>query len=113
MAIGHAVAYATARDAGVPQPLLDLYVCNVVRSNSAWFSELGGLKREQQQENETRALRAALPDLESYLERLAVKDYVRATILSDDIWKQSLQSFPHFRPDTTGVSPGPVLEARL
>ncbi|KIK57425.1 hypothetical protein GYMLUDRAFT_86860 [Collybiopsis luxurians FD-317 M1] len=86
-AIGHAMAYAAAQDANLPQPILDMYECSVIRQDPAWYSENAGLNRMAQRHREDAAVTAALPDLEAYLDALRIKDYVSAPIVSDAAWK--------------------------
>ncbi len=38
-ALGHAFAYSAAKKANVPQPILDVYECAVIRQDPAWYSE--------------------------------------------------------------------------
>ncbi len=46
-AIGHAMAYSAATKARLPQPILDLYECAVIRQDPAWYSEHGISRMEQ------------------------------------------------------------------
>lgn len=98
LAIGHASAYAAARAAGVPRPLLDLYECGVMRGYSAWFSEEAGVPHKMQRQREVDALRAAVPDLEVYVERFGVGGAVRAAIVDDRTWKGCIGQMEAFRP---------------
>ncbi|TBU21819.1 hypothetical protein BD311DRAFT_677453, partial [Dichomitus squalens] len=92
IALGHAMAYAAARDSGrIPQPLLALYETSVMRAYSAWFSEDLGVPLAQQRQQETDALRAALPDLPLFARELGVGNYVRSSILDDATWERSVR----------------------
>lgn len=91
-AIGHAMAYAAARDSGhVPASLLAIYEAGVVRDYSAWFSEVAGVSVVQQRQRETDALRGALADLPQFAQALGVQEYVRASIVDDATWKKTVQ----------------------
>jgi len=85
-AIGHALAYAAAVDAGVPKPVLQVYHAAVVRQDSAWYVE-NGLSRVQQRIEEDKAIKAFMPHLVEYLESLGVENYVNAPIVSERAWK--------------------------
>lgn len=93
-AIGHALAYSAAVRAGIPQPILDVYQCAVVRQDPAWYSEEGRLGRMQQRMQEDAALTRFLPDLSSYLDQLNIEKYVTAPIVSDAVWKAYLPELP-------------------
>ncbi|KAG6833146.1 hypothetical protein H0H87_010860 [Tephrocybe sp. NHM501043] len=93
-AIGHALAYSAALRANLPQPILDVYECAVIRQDSAWYSEEGGLSRLTQRRREDAAVSAMLPDLSSYLEQLEIAKYVQAPIVTDAGWKDYLADLP-------------------
>ncbi|KAF5339568.1 hypothetical protein D9611_011500 [Ephemerocybe angulata] len=95
-AIGHALAYSAGVKAGLPQPILDVYQCAVVRQDSAWYSEDGHLSRMRQRLQEDAALTAFLPGLSSYMTQLNVEDYVTAPIVSDAAWKAYLPELPSY-----------------
>lgn len=83
-AIGHRMVYEAALDAGVHRPLLDLYEAGIVKLDPAWYSESAGVSRVAQREMEDRAVTAAVPHLERYLEETEAADYVRAPMLSKE-----------------------------
>ncbi|KAG6837394.1 hypothetical protein H0H93_010012 [Arthromyces matolae] len=93
-AMGHALAYSAALRANLPQPILDVYECAVIRQDSAWYSEQGGLSRIAQRRREDAAVTAMLPDLSSYLEQLDIANYVQAPIVTDAGWKDYLAALP-------------------
>lgn len=95
-AIGHALAYSAAARAGIPQPILDVYQCAVIRQDSAWYSEEGRLSRMQQRMQEDKALTLFMPELPSYLDQLGIEKYVNAPIVSDVAWKAYVPELPSY-----------------
>ncbi|KAJ3763918.1 acyl-CoA oxidase [Lentinula raphanica] len=95
-AIGHAMAYAAAQEAKLPQPILDIYECSVIRQDPAWYSENAGLNRMAQRLREDVVITAALPELGTYLDALQIEDYVSAPIVSDAGWKEYVASLPRY-----------------
>lgn len=110
MAHGHACAYSAARRAGVSQVLLDLYECAAIRGDPCWFSENAGITRAEQRAREGAALRAAVPDVEQYLEDLDVGYAVRASIVSDAAWLGQVERMPKYKGNAqsgiSGIIPG-------
>ncbi|KAJ3927241.1 MAG: acyl-CoA oxidase [Lentinula lateritia] len=100
-AIGHAMAYAAAGEAKIPQPILDIYECSVIRQDPAWYSENVGLNRMAQRRREDAAVKAALPNLNAYLDALRIEDYVSAPIVSDEGWKNYVISLPRHTGNAT------------
>ena len=95
-AIGHALAYSAAVDAGVAQPLLDVFECGVIRLDAVWYSECAGLSSFEQRMREDRASAAVMPRLQEYLRELNVARYVRAPIVSDAEWKAYVKLLPTY-----------------
>ncbi|KAF8228423.1 acyl-CoA oxidase [Tricholoma matsutake] len=93
-AIGHALAYSAALKAKLPQPILDVYECAVIRQDPAWYSEEAYLSRMKQRIREDAAISSILPDLASYISQLNIEKYVSAPIVSDVAWKEYLRSLP-------------------
>ena len=93
-AIGHALAYSAAVDAGIPQPLLDVFECAVIRLDAIWYSESAGLSSFEQRMREDRASAAVMPHLDQYLRDLNIARYVRAPIVSDADWKAYFKLLP-------------------
>ncbi|KAK1149714.1 hypothetical protein N8T08_005268 [Aspergillus melleus] len=56
---------AITQNAGIDPKLIELYESGVIKEDSAWYSEQGGLSRKAQFEMEAKAADALLPDLES------------------------------------------------
>lgn len=98
-AVGHALAYSEALKSGLPQPILDVYECAIVRRDSAWYTEKGGVTRIQQRVKEDMAVSSFMPHLEEFLEQLDIAKYVSAPILSDSAWKEYVQGLPAFTGD--------------
>lgn len=113
-AIGHALAYSAAVKAQLPQPILDVYKCAIVRQDPAWYSEERRISRLQQRLQEDAALTSFLPHLPIYLDQLNIEKYVTAPIVSDAAWKAYL---PHLSSYTGSASPpisvGPQFLAML
>lgn len=95
-AIGHRMAYDAAVKAKINPDLLALYVAGVVKHDSSWYVEHLALGRRAQQEMEDRALTAALPKLEEFLEATNARPYCIAPIVSDDAWERFVDNLPHF-----------------
>ncbi|KAF9269856.1 acyl-CoA oxidase [Marasmius fiardii PR-910] len=95
-AIGHAMAYAAGVEGKLPQAILDIYECSVIRQDPAWFSEQVGLTRMDQRRREDAAISSALPRLDAYLQDLGIENYVSAPIVSDASWKAYASSLPTY-----------------
>lgn len=95
-AIGHRMAYEAAVRAKVNPDLLALYVAGVVKHDASWYVEHLALGRRAQQEMEDRALTAALPKLEEFLETTGARPYCIAPIVSDESWARFVENLPHF-----------------
>lgn len=96
-AIGHALAYSAALHSGLPKQILDIYECAVIRRDPAWYSENAGLTRLAQRIREDKAVSAAMPHLEGYLDDLGIEEYVLAPIVSDKAWKEYVGAMPVYR----------------
>lgn len=92
--LGHARAYACALDAGVPAPLLRLFECYIVKLDFAWYAEHEGVMGEAFRAMEDEAVRAALPHLQAYVDRLDARRWVTAPILNDASWSKWLDVLP-------------------
>ena len=93
-AIGHGLAYSAALKAKLPQPILDVYECAVIRQDPAWYSEEAGLSRMKQRIREDAAVSSMVPNLASYISQLNIEKYVSAPIVSDTTWKEYLELLP-------------------
>ncbi|KAJ7153925.1 acyl-CoA oxidase [Mycena crocata] len=94
-AIGHALAYSAALKKKVPQPLLDMYECTVIRMDPAWYSE-AGVSRLDQRLREDRVIVAMLPDINRYVYNLQVEELVDAPIASPERWKKYAAGLPTY-----------------
>ncbi|KAF7335727.1 Acyl-CoA oxidase [Mycena venus] len=94
-AIGHALAYSAALKDNLPQPLLDMFECAVIRQDPAWYCE-AGIGRLEQRVREDRAISSMLPDMKVYLANLNVEDLITAPIESDESWKKYAAGLPTY-----------------
>ena len=85
-AIGHRMAYDAATAAGVRLCLINLYVLNVIKLDSAWYAEHAGLGRAAQLDAEAAAHDAVLPLLGELVQEMDLSPYVTAPIVSDGAW---------------------------
>ncbi|KAH9921831.1 hypothetical protein B0H21DRAFT_177663 [Amylocystis lapponica] len=99
VALGHAYAYAAARDAGLPQPLLDLFECAVMKLDAAWYAEHAGIGEDARMMREDAAVRAALPHIREYADALDVRRWVTAPIVSDKAWEAWVKQLRSHRGD--------------
>lgn len=95
-AIGHRAAYDAAVAQGVRSCLVDLYVANVVKLDSAWYAEHAGLGWRAQQEMLTRAMDEVLPILGELVNEMDMFAYVNAPIVSDESWAAFVESLKVF-----------------
>ena len=99
-AIGHRMAYDAARAANVRGCLVDLYVANVVKLDSSWYSEHAALSRTAQRAAEEAAHDAVLPLLGELVREMDVFAYVNAPIASDGAWDAFVDELKVFRGDS-------------
>ncbi|KAF9044414.1 acyl-CoA oxidase, partial [Panaeolus papilionaceus] len=95
-AIGHAMAYTAAVQAGLPKAVLDIYECAVMRQDSAWYSEEARITRMQQRLREDAAISSFMPQLDYFLEQLNIDKYVTAPIVSNKSWQDYVATLPVF-----------------
>ncbi|KAJ5513630.1 hypothetical protein N7463_003182 [Penicillium fimorum] len=62
-AIGHRIAFEAAQEANLDLKLIDMYAIGVIKEDSAWYAEQGGLSRATKMEMESQAADALLPAL--------------------------------------------------
>jgi acyl-CoA oxidase len=98
-AIGHALAYDSARRAGIDQKLLDVYTSFIMSMDPGWFISTGGYSTEDMDHFQSRAIRGMLPDLERYLDDLKVDRYVRSPLVKEDGWAKYYPRLPKFTGD--------------
>lgn len=85
-AVGHRMAYEAAQQAGIDQKILDLYESGVIKQDSAWYTEQGGLSREIQREMEAQAADALIPELVDIMRDSGMQEYCTAPMTSKDLW---------------------------
>ncbi|KAG2004677.1 acyl-CoA oxidase [Coprinopsis cinerea AmutBmut pab1-1] len=99
-AIGHAMAYSAAVEAGMPKAILDVYECAVIRQDPAWYSEVLGITRMQQRIREDAAVTSFMQHLPDYLIQLDIENYVQAPIVTDQGWKSYVSLLPKYSGDS-------------
>lgn len=85
-AVGHRMAYEAAIDANIDMSLLNLYESGVVKQDSAWYAEQGGLSREVQREMEAQAVDVLLPQMKDLLFASGVQACSNAPMTSKTLW---------------------------
>ena len=85
-AVGHALAYSAALDAGIPQPLLDVFESLVISLDEGWYVEHAGLTQEKRILLQDRAVLSALPHIKEYVDVLDLRKYENVPIKSDEVW---------------------------
>ncbi|KAF8919514.1 acyl-CoA oxidase [Mucidula mucida] len=96
-AIGHRMAYDAAVAEQVPQPLIDLYVCNVIQKDIGWYLETGILTRARAADLTNAAVKAAEPKMNDYVDGMGVAPYVKAPILAEATWNRFVDNMYTFR----------------
>ena len=95
-AIGHRMAYEAAIDANVDPSLLNLYESVVLKEDSAWYVEQGGLSREIQREMEAQAVDVLLPRMNDLLRASGVQPYSNAPMTSKMLWNDFVSGLEVF-----------------
>ncbi|KAJ5623247.1 Acyl-CoA dehydrogenase/oxidase [Penicillium lividum] len=98
-AIGHRMAYESALEANIDIKLLNLYESGVMKEDSAWYVEKGGLSREIQREMEAQAADALLPQLKDLLIASGVQPYSNAPMTSKALWNDFVSGLEVFSGD--------------
>ncbi|RDA87725.1 hypothetical protein CP532_1789 [Ophiocordyceps camponoti-leonardi (nom. inval.)] len=83
-AIGHRMAYESAKKAGIAPEALTLFETGAVLQDPAWYVENCGLSRTRQLDMEARAVNGLLPMVDVVLDSWDVEPFCRAPILSDE-----------------------------
>ncbi|KAB8237929.1 acyl-CoA dehydrogenase NM domain-like protein [Aspergillus alliaceus] len=86
-AVGHRMAYEAAAKAGVPSDLLSLYKIGVMLHDPSWYVQHTNATRESMFAEESRALDAVLPRLNTLLDQTGAERYCTSPILSHDSWE--------------------------
>ncbi|KAJ3543335.1 hypothetical protein NM688_g5865 [Phlebia brevispora] len=106
MSLGSAAAYSSALDAGVSQPLLDLFECAMIKMDLVWYSEYAGVSAADFRIREDNTVRAALPKLKGYIDGFGIRPWVTAPIVSDEAWNGWMLAFTaHRSSELANVSP--------
>ncbi|PLB46467.1 acyl-CoA dehydrogenase NM domain-like protein [Aspergillus steynii IBT 23096] len=100
-AIGHRIALEAAQSAGIDSKLLALYESEVIREDSAWYAEQGGLSRKAQIEMEAKAADALLPDLERLVQETGARAYSNAPMASEKVWDEFVAGLEGFFGDAS------------
>ncbi|KAJ6546340.1 acyl-CoA dehydrogenase NM domain-like protein [Mycena sp. CBHHK59/15] len=103
-ALGHRIAYDAAVSLGVEKCLIDLYVVNCIRLDSAWYVEHAGLTQHIQLDMESAAIEAVLPRMSDLIENMGVEAYATAPITSQDSWDQFVASLETFHTEKAIIS---------
>lgn len=92
--MGYRMAHDAAVDQGVSQCLIDLYLINAIKTDSAWYVERNIFTRQTIMRMEDAALSAALPRLDELLAAMEVEPYVSSPIISDEHWEEFSKTLP-------------------
>ncbi|KAG2135959.1 acyl-CoA dehydrogenase NM domain-like protein [Suillus clintonianus] len=114
--MGHRMAYDAAIDQGVSQYLIDLYLINAIKTDSAWYVERGMFTRQTIMRMEDAALSAALPHLDELLAEMKVEPYITSPIISDERWEAFSKTLPVYSSpwaETSQQKPFVLERARL
>ncbi|KGO62870.1 Acyl-CoA dehydrogenase/oxidase [Penicillium expansum] len=98
-AIGHRMAYEAAIDANIDSSLLNLYESGVMKQDSAWYVEQGGLSRGVQREMEAQAVDVLLPQMKDLLLASGVQPYSNAPMTSKTLWNDFVSGLEVFSGD--------------
>lgn len=115
-AIGHRMAYESAREAGIESDLLALYEASVLLHAPAWYVSGMGLDIEAQFKNEAQAMSSILPRLNRLLDGTGAGPYSSAAIVTDESWDRFVASLPEYgteHEDPVASSCEPLVRARL
>lgn len=88
LALGYALAHSAAADAGVPQPLLDVFEVGMIKQDAVWFSENSSINDQERLVMEDQAVQRALPHLKEYVDAMDIRKYITAPIVSDSAWEE-------------------------
>lgn len=117
-AIGHRMAYDAAVSVGVPQCLIDLFVISIMKLDSSWYSEAGGIRKRERYDMEDKAVSEVGTRLEEFIQDLQAEPYTTAPISSEEKWQDFVADLPAYDggagSDPALISPmNPVMLARL
>ncbi|KAG2076276.1 acyl-CoA dehydrogenase NM domain-like protein [Suillus decipiens] len=92
--MGHRMAHDAAVDQGVSRCLVDLYLVNAIKTDSAWYVERNIFTRQTIMRMEDAALSAALPLLDELLAAMEIEPYISSPIISDEHWEKFSKTLP-------------------
>ncbi|PYH79560.1 acyl-CoA dehydrogenase NM domain-like protein [Aspergillus uvarum CBS 121591] len=95
-AVGYRMAMEAAIEADIDPRLRSLYQAGVIKEDSAWFSEQGGLSRKVQRHMESQAADAVLPELKEFVEGTGAQLYCTAPMTSDTLWDNFVEELETF-----------------
>jgi hypothetical protein len=104
-AIGHRMAFEAAVEANIDSKLIALYRSGVIKEDSAWYVEKGGLSRAIQREMETQAADDLLPQLDEIITTSGMQDYSKAPMTSKALWDDFVDGLVVY----TGDAPADLL----
>ncbi|KIK60064.1 hypothetical protein GYMLUDRAFT_168556 [Collybiopsis luxurians FD-317 M1] len=93
-AIGHRMAFDAAVSAGLDSRVTDLYLASAMKQDAAWYILGAHLTLTDQYIQEDRAIQAALPYLNEWLEATDVGPYVQNPVLSPQHWQSFVEKLP-------------------
>lgn len=95
-AIGQRFFYEAAFEAGLEQAVLDVYEAGIMKHNPAWFALHGSMDGPAQGAHEDKAISAALPHLERWLQWSGAHECALTPVLAQERWDAVLHRLPHF-----------------
>ncbi|KAJ7509149.1 acyl-CoA dehydrogenase NM domain-like protein [Mycena galericulata] len=104
-AIGQRFFWEAAKEAGLEQAVLDVYEAGIVKHSPVYFAVHEGLDAPKQAAHEDKAISAALPHLERWLQWSGGHDYALAPVMTQARWDAFLRGFPFFRGTDVAVEP--------
>ncbi|KAJ6563118.1 acyl-CoA dehydrogenase/oxidase [Mycena vulgaris] len=85
--IGYRMAYDAAVAAKVPQSLINMFVCNAVKSDLAWYIQNEIISSNDFEDMRDSAVQHSLPHVEKWVADMKVEPYVMAPIVTDAAWE--------------------------
>lgn len=99
-------------EAGLSAQITNLYRASAVQANEGWFAEKMGYSRDAQYQDLDGVVQEALPQLDNWLQKLDVEEYVSAPIVHQRRWMRffhNLEVAPsHEDTDVQGLDGNPV-----
>ncbi|KAJ7290222.1 acyl-CoA dehydrogenase NM domain-like protein [Mycena rebaudengoi] len=111
-ALGMKFAYDAAVAAGLSEITTNLYLASAMRHDEAWYVANMQLTQRDMFDAEERALAAALPQLDEWMDRSSAGKYATAPIVSAERWLAFVSQLPVFRPPNV-VREQTILEPML